>query len=387
MLALAATAAQAPRRNEAFETTIRFSGPMGQEMKKPVIRLAKEIPASASPDVRIKVANFGPIADAAVDLRPLTVFVGSGNAGKTCLATLIYALHKALDGFPRFPPITKHFYDVAKGMRISDAETADIISNAELVKRPFLFSDLPEIAQKIAQRVLRDPSYLAMELKEELERCFDLKDVADLTGSSAKSGKMDISLMVESGGKELWNLSMGVSDPGIMADGKINDMVLVPEPASMDEEFFRMSRKSLSYNDKDKIVSCLANFLEMLPRYAGREEYPEIHYLPAARNGVIQSHRAIASSLVAGSTRAGSKRFPASPAFSGVTADFLQRLILYDAAGPYARHRPRGRPSKALQDLADALERKTLDGRIMTIAEAPGGYPEFVYKPRNARKS
>ena len=358
-------------------------------MEKPVIRLAKEIPASASPDVLIKVANFGPIADAAVDLRPLTVFVGPGNAGKTYFASLIYALHKALEGFPRFPPVSRHIRRAVKETQVSDAEIAEIISKIDVYKRPFFFSDLPEAARKIAQRALQKPDCLATELKKELERCFDLEDATDLIGSSAKSGKMDASLMVESGGKELWNLSVGASNSGITADGKINDMVLAPEfmPTSMDEEFFRTSRKELNYNDTDEIVSWLANFLEMLPHYAGMEEYPEIHYLPAARSGIMQSHRAIASSLAAGSTRASSERFPTPPTLSGLTADFLQRLILYDAAGPYARHRPREKPSKALQDLADALERKTLDGRIMAIAEAPGGYPEFVYKPRNVKKS
>ena len=58
---------------------------------------------STPPDVRMEVKNFGPIAQGSVDLRPLTVFVGKSNTGKTYLATLIYALRRITDGFSRFP--------------------------------------------------------------------------------------------------------------------------------------------------------------------------------------------------------------------------------------------------------------------------------------------
>ena len=40
------------------------------------------------PEVRVSVQDFGPIAEAPIDLRPLTVFVGPSNTGKTYLATL-----------------------------------------------------------------------------------------------------------------------------------------------------------------------------------------------------------------------------------------------------------------------------------------------------------
>ncbi len=358
-------------------------------MENPDIRLAKEIPDSASPNVRIKVANFGPIANGAVDLRPLTVFVGPSNTGKTYLAILIYALHKVLEGFSRLPPVTRHFYRVGKEMPISDATTAEVISSVDVDKRPFFFSDLPEIAQNTTQNILQNPDYMAAHLKEELERCFDLKDAVDLIGSSAKLGKMDISLIVKNGDKELWNFSMGVSNSTIFADGRIKDMVLIPETISDsdDEVTFQLLWKSLNDKKMDNVFFFFMEFLNLLSYITRNEKYPDSHYLPAARSGIMQSHRFIAGSLVARSTRAALERFPEFPTFSGVTADFMQRLILYDAADPYPRYRPRSEPSKALLDIVDALERKMLCGSIETITESPNGYPEFVYRPRNSKKS
>ena len=49
-------------------------------------------------DAYINVKNFGPIEEAEIDLRPLTVFVGESNTGKTYLAALIYALHRNFGG-------------------------------------------------------------------------------------------------------------------------------------------------------------------------------------------------------------------------------------------------------------------------------------------------
>ena len=46
------------------------------------------------PPLQLEVSNFGPIVQANIDLRPLTVFVGPSNTGKSYLAVLIYALHK-----------------------------------------------------------------------------------------------------------------------------------------------------------------------------------------------------------------------------------------------------------------------------------------------------
>ena len=44
--------------------------------------------------LRLSAENFGPIATADVELRPLTVFVGPSASGKSYLAKLLYALHR-----------------------------------------------------------------------------------------------------------------------------------------------------------------------------------------------------------------------------------------------------------------------------------------------------
>lgn len=47
-------------------------------------------------DYTLGVKDFGPIAEAQIELRPMTVFVGPSNTGKSYFATLVYALHRCL---------------------------------------------------------------------------------------------------------------------------------------------------------------------------------------------------------------------------------------------------------------------------------------------------
>ena len=44
----------------------------------------------------ISVKNLGPIAEGTVDLKPLTIFVGPSNTGKSYMAMAVYSVMKAV---------------------------------------------------------------------------------------------------------------------------------------------------------------------------------------------------------------------------------------------------------------------------------------------------
>ena len=47
---------------------------------------------STSESISVSVRNFGPIRNGTVELRPLTVFTGYSNTGKSWFTTLVYSL-------------------------------------------------------------------------------------------------------------------------------------------------------------------------------------------------------------------------------------------------------------------------------------------------------
>jgi hypothetical protein len=87
------------------------------------------------------------------------------------------------------------------------------------------------------------------------------------------------------------------------------------------------------------------------------------HYLPATRGNIMQSYRV---------ERSFAKRFSEAPTLSDVTTDFMQQIILYEE---------NTKPDNELNQIADALEREVLAGRIITKA-SPTGCPEFRYHPK-----
>ena len=121
----------------------------------------------------------------------------------------------------------------------------------------------------------------------------------------------------------------------------------------------------------------LEGLLELISHSDENTRARDTFYLPAVRGGIMQSHRVIASALVSRSTRAGFERIPQIPTFSGGVADFMQRLILYDEDEA---------TSERVAEMAGALENETLAGQILTTRSVAGGYPEFVYRPRETEQ-
>ena len=209
-----------------------------------------------------------------------------------------------------------------------------------------------------------------------------LKTYSDLVRLPA-STKLEISLKVSEAKQELWSYALCITDSGLSTDGKIEDIVLLPKGWSAEglgirrelRQFQQLLEDSLREDAWITSPFLLDSFEKHLAGAAGW--HGETHYLPAARSGIMQSHRVIASSLVARSTRVGMERFPELPTFSGMISDFMQKLILYDE----------DRSSKGLMaKAADALERETLAGRIRSNRAIAGGYPEFVYRPWETEK-
>jgi hypothetical protein len=100
------------------------------------------------------------------------------------------------------------------------------------------------------------------------------------------------------------------------------------------------------------------------------------YYLPAARSGIMQSHRVIASSLVKRTTRVGLERFPEVPTMSGVIADFMERIILYEE--------DKG-SNDEMKHIAETLETEVLAGQVR-VKPSASGYPDFRYLPQGTNE-
>ena len=325
------------------------------------------------PNVEIVVKNFGPIAEANIDLRPLTVLVGPSNTGKTYFATLVYALHGAFNGLSDsgfLSPFRLGVMDMLNrlltGLTTPKEEIREILDKLGMHDRPFKLSDLPiGIRQRLAT-ITTETDFFTEELQDELKNCFDLNSIPELMRLTGEQrNEVKVLLRIGEGNQEYLNISMRASESEVNIDNltsvdgsTYDDMILLPKGWEISGEFIDDNSVRISH------LSCpLA---------------PNRFYLPAARSGIMQSYRIIVSSLVKRTTRVGLERFPEVPTMSGVIADFTEKIILYEENTEFEF-------DEKMNYLAETLESKVLGGHIR-VKPLSSGYPVFHYRPQGVKE-
>ena len=319
----------------------------------------------------LNVQNFGPIEKAEIDLRPLTVFVGESNTGKTYLAALIYALHQNFEGFSQLPWADSTAYHFGYVRRSRDRytqerqeelekEILEVLEKLNTLGRPFKFSDLPQQMRTRSEFRLVDQE----DFTNELERCFDLEDASKLirfTGN--RRNEMNVSLSIREGDQMGWEFEMRIAGsvkPTIT--GHINPgMILLDSNDSMRKtEFHEIS-------DVERLFRTLST-----RRWRTANSY----YLPAARSGIMQSRDVLTTALIKRATRIGLDRFEVST-FSGMIADFLEQIIQY---------RARTSSSSRISRVAEQLEMELLEGKIEVEGIRSEENPKFLYRPEQTEE-
>ena len=222
------------------------------------------------PKVEIAVKNFGPIREADIELRPLTVFVGENNTGKTHLSRLIYALHGVFDGFRRHEHIDPFDYVIEPKIELS---LNSIIAN-------------------------------------ELKRNFNLESVSALRRDT---------------GERYHDATLGI---------KTSEKRKVSTQEGAWEEFHDIWSMEARINDTELVFdqATHADRVAIAGVQAVEENWPvthHLHYLPAHRGGIMQNYRVVVSSLIKRTTRLNAEHAAGFATMSGVMSDFMQRIMLY----------------------------------------------------------
>ena len=319
----------------------------------------------ATGDYRLDVSDFGPIAKASVDLRPLTVFIGPSNTGKSYLAILIYVLHKTLHHC---------FTTLSRAIASSPQFDREV---QEWARRARSSKEMPEFP-KLLNKELRDrfvyPRGMDERLLNEICRCFGLLEPVEMVRHQASTKQAHIGLSFGSEEKAIrynvWLHKAPYVEGQVSSDGAVSRQLdlcaLVGQEPVIRDALFQAPVRDLS---TEEICFAILDYLVsiLLPTAS-----QDIYYLPADRTGVMHSHQVVVSTLVQNATTAGLRPSQTIPMLSGVLADFLSQLI--DISG--RRSRPRrvsGRPETR-------LERNILRGTVR-LDRAGTGYPVFAYRP------
>ena len=353
--------------------------------------------------IRISASDFGPIIDGKVDLKPLTIFVGPSNAGKSYMAMLIYSLMQSFDPFPsiffggmmdyefrsqrRFfrhkiilhddIEIDDHTSEAITGW-IRDMRARDSIVSVVPESIEFSFEDLSqEICALVEQSVKGSLQATERSFGRELQRCHGKVD--DLRSRRGPDAHLKIRL------EQIQPLLR------LHFEGRDGELHAMPDQEwdlsgtkfhvpiglfdAMQKEIDRSvtQPKEIHKVHQNNLIQLLAQ--SALGALMG--EFPgSSYYLPAARSGIAQGHKAIASILVRQSSMAGIRPFEI-PTLSGIITDFMGHILLMEQTRtPHLISN-----SKKMAKVVEFLENEVVKGRIDIEASGQVTYPEIVYAP------
>ena len=341
--------------------------------------------------LELEVTNFGPIVEAKIDLRPLTVFVGPSNTGKSYLAILIYALHRTFSS-PHI--IRRGFYPPELSFRLGDKELSEasvdaLLEMAHSFKSDSELRDQDSIVlSRAAAAELRIAfDELADVLSSEIGRCFGVhKPRALLRKGQRESSRIAMRQRITTQGypaehqisligKPEFKTTVPAETPISIRDGKSRHL-RDRYPFHLLDEVGWMKEESHREYAAMRILSSTAALV--LPSLVGPLHLPA-YCLPADRTGVMHAHNVVVNALIASAPTAGLRPTTHTPMLSGVLADFLEQLIEID------RVRPTGR--KAKEDFGSKIEDAILGGSVQVDRSAHIDYPSFAYRPQGWKES
>ena len=320
----------------------------------------------------LDVTDCGPVARGRVELRPLTVFVGPSNTGKSWLATLAYALHRYLGTsrarwLPRVrfgPPLPEgQIVDLVR--TVADELPALVSRSAESGEENI------ELTASIKAAVRWHVEEQGRAIGKEVERCFGL-DASSLVREGS-SGSACILLQHPTDGVEH---ELNVRDSGWTFRPTVPDGLHIRR-----DRRERLADLLFSEPETETMRAARAwdavDFLsrDVLPRL------PPAFYLPADKTGLINAHATVVSALIQSATLGGIRSTDPVPPLSGVRGDFLAQVVEMASSqrGRFLRDR-RGR--EHLRRLGKRIEDGMLGGAIK-VGGLPGlSYPRFTYVPR-----
>ena len=336
--------------------------------------------------LEIEVADFGPIVEAKVDLRPLTVFIGPSNTGKSYLAILIYALHRFFGG-DRMRYLGWRF---GSGFRLGrDPKLRDMPEkNVEaLLNFGRSLADDPEAAARegialpplVAESLRLGFDETAQALGREVARCFGMDDPAAIKRRGRRTkARVFIRRRTPK------NPDFATHTVTLARNTSLRTSIPseVPIPVDLgpgdgvDYSFF-MRRLDEANDDRYRRQFATLEFLPLLgdillPSLVGPLHSPA-YYLPADRAGIMHTLNVVLSALIAKESAADLYTDAHTSTLFGVRADFSQQLLESAQAG----HTP-GNPE---QDLGKSIEENILKGKILIKRSPHINYPRFVYRP------
>jgi predicted ATPase len=311
--------------------------------------------------MKISLRNIGPVRRADVELRPLTILTGPNNSGKSILASVVYA---ATSGGS--DEISMNLIRAIRPAFKADAESAQDLK-AEVgqllaaKKAPTWQDTSLELRDLLTKRLRQALAGYGEILVTEVERSLG----APLTDVRRRQSRATKGVIEVTSKKPEWHIRVEIVTRGprvtLVEPDAEEVWRLIPKSA-----WRRLQRYSRTTFGPAGLVRQLSNEMTQVsfaefPRHA--------KYLPAARSGLMQSHKVVAGALVRRAAWAGIRGMEI-PAMSGVVSDFLSEIVEME---------PTDREGSAFDAIASRIEKDIIQGSIQ-LQNSDTVPAEIVYR-------
>ena len=334
--------------------------------------------AKAGSLIGMTIKDFGPISSASISVKPLTVFIGPNNSGKSYAAKLLHSIMAAQRDFcesaaHRTDTVSTCRGIIAKkyrrGRKTTVVDGASLKAATDALLEKGLCGELRRSLERNfgspAGNLVRAGRKRSLVTVSSEERDgggrLDLS-ISSMGGLAASSGLKSAGYVIEEGhesGSCTLRPAAGagglVGDGGGAADGNgLRPAISAPA-----------GRGGGSGGSVDALSAELAGMVarRMLHNAARRRWF----YLPAGRSSTLQAYRALSAAIIANSANPESGR-PDGLGVPGTVADFLAEITrLSGARGPFF-------------GLARSMEGELLSGAVHLSSAAASGQPAILYR-------
>ena len=337
------------------------------------------------PNLILDVENFGPIAEAKnIEFKPMTVFVGPSNTGKTYLAMLLHSFSQALNntGFPyifpiRFAPSVDVTEDEIVGyweslLSAYDQGESNLPVAAEEFTVNFDWNSQPqEIRRLFFESGSKWGEWAAKHTEDFVVDNFQVKDFSALRRSGTDPKQNPRIQFRDTSDITAVNINapnsvIRINGAKLIVFGEFLVNAFVNRIASI-EEHKEDARREFARSINRSVADQMKRFSKS-------------HYLPASRTGVMAAYGVLAPTTIRTPSNTDSDG-ESSPRLNRVVRDFLGYLAELNES------KPGGTPLASIEQcdpkrVAAILETAVIGGNI-TVSAREFGIPEIAYELNN----
>ena len=332
----------------------------------------------------LKLRNFGPIKEASLDVRPLTILLGRSNTGKTYFTTLLYALHNMFGGFPKIPLSNLNILEF-KSIANTDQTVFfnSLVAFSKSQNSPLnlpTFQSLPKFIQNELIFSKQNRGKFIQKFSQNLITQFSVDSASELRRQpSSHSEPMTIFFQYVESGQEIWSAEFVTRNSMTLSHSNLlNPINLSTET----EKILNLTIEHLaSNNERPSMQKILANIVISRLAHPRKKGYSSVHYLPATRSGLFQHNRILSIN----SLRRRSMFEDPSLIIPDAQIAFLTN-ILEASEFPKSYLKDADSYRNSIVKTSQEIEHRLLDGQIQLKFPGSGNYPDFKFSPRKIKK-